>query len=108
MDGLTALPLLLRAKPGVKVLVVSTLTRRNAEISFTALSLGALDYVPKPGSNRDITLLPDFRSEVIRKIKALGGVRRAERLPERGRRGAVADGPQASVLLGAAAHSRHR
>jgi two-component system, chemotaxis family, protein-glutamate methylesterase/glutaminase len=77
MDGLTALPLLLRARPGVKVLVVSTLTQRNAEISFRALSLGALDYVPKPGTNRDITLLPDFRSDVIRKIKALGGAREA-------------------------------
>ncbi len=86
MDGLTALPLLLRAKPGVKVLVVSTLTQRNAEISFKALSLGALDYIPKPGSNRDITLLPDFRSEVIRKIKALGGVRGAELLPDGVRR----------------------
>ncbi len=81
MDGLTALPLLLRARPAAKVLVVSTLSRRNAEISFAALSLGALDYVPKPSSNRDITLLPEFRSEVIRKIKALGGVRKAERPP---------------------------
>jgi two-component system, chemotaxis family, protein-glutamate methylesterase/glutaminase len=79
MDGLTALPLLLRARPAAKVLVVSTLSQRNAEISFTALSLGALDYVPKPSSNRDITLLPEFRSEVIRKIKALGGLRKAER-----------------------------
>jgi CheY-like chemotaxis protein len=81
MDGLAALPLLLRARPAVKMLVVSTLSRRNAEVSFTALSLGALDYVPKPSSNRDITLLPEFRSEVIRKIKALGGVRKAERPP---------------------------
>ena len=48
MDGLEALPRLLRAKPGVRVLMASTLTRRNAEISFKALSLGALDYVPKP------------------------------------------------------------
>jgi Chemotaxis response regulator containing a CheY-like receiver domain and a methylesterase domain len=34
MDGLTALPELLAARPGVAVLVVSTLTRRNAEISL--------------------------------------------------------------------------
>jgi two-component system chemotaxis response regulator CheB len=43
MDGLQALPLLLRARPEVRVLMVSTLTKRNAEISFKALSLGALD-----------------------------------------------------------------
>ncbi|MGI8724713.1 MAG: response regulator [Methyloceanibacter sp.] len=34
MDGLEALPLLLRARPGVRVLMVSTSTKRNAEISF--------------------------------------------------------------------------
>lgn len=71
MDGLEALPLLLRARPEVKVLVVSTLTKRNAEISFKAMSLGALDYVPKPETNREITTLPEFREEVIHKIKTL-------------------------------------
>ena len=54
------------------MLIVSTLTQRNAEISFKALALGALDYVPKPDSNREITTSLDFRREVIRKIKALG------------------------------------
>jgi two-component system chemotaxis response regulator CheB len=72
MDGLTTLPLLLRARPGLRVLMVSTLTKRNAEISFKALSLGAIDYVPKPDSNRDITIEPEFRREVIEKIKVLG------------------------------------
>lgn len=40
MDGLTALPLLVKAQPGLKVLMASTLTRRNAEISLKAMSLG--------------------------------------------------------------------
>lgn len=75
MDGLEALPLLLKARPGVRVLMVSTLTLRNAEISFKALSLGALDYLPKPDSNRGITTSLDFRREVIRKIKSLGRAR---------------------------------
>ena len=72
MDGLEALPLLLKARPGMRVLMVSTLTKRNAEISFKALALGAIDYVPKPNSNREITIEPDFRREVIAKIVALG------------------------------------
>ena len=75
MDGLEALPLLLKALPDLRVLMVSTLTRRNAEISFKALALGALDYVPKPDTNREITTSLDFRQEVIRKIKLLGRVR---------------------------------
>ena len=72
MDGLEALPLLLKARSGMRVLMVSTLTKRNAEISFKALALGAIDYVPKPDSNREITIQPDFRREVIEKIKVLG------------------------------------
>lgn len=72
MDGFEALPLLLKAKPGLRVLMASALTRRNAEISLKALALGAVDYVPKPGSNRDLTMSTDFRLELIRKLIGLG------------------------------------
>ena len=41
MDGMTALPLLLKAKPGVQVLMASTLTRKNADISLRAMTMGA-------------------------------------------------------------------
>jgi len=40
MDGFTALPELLKRGPGCKVIVVSTLTRRNAEFSLKALAMG--------------------------------------------------------------------
>ncbi len=43
------------------------------------LGLGALDYVPKPDSNHEITTSLEFRSEVIRKIKAVGGTIRRRR-----------------------------
>ena len=72
MDGITALPLLLKAKPGLVVVMASTLTRRNAEISLKCLSLGAADYVPKPESNSGVTTSADFRNEVIQKVKTLG------------------------------------
>ncbi|HMK40917.1 MAG TPA: chemotaxis response regulator protein-glutamate methylesterase [Methyloceanibacter sp.] len=72
MDGLEALPLLLKERPSARVLMVSTLTKRNAEISFKALALGAIDYLPKPDSNSELTLSADFRGEVVRKVKALG------------------------------------
>src|SRR5690348_1551498 len=48
LDGLTALPMLLAKKPDVTIIMASTLTRRNAEISLRSLSLGATDYIPKP------------------------------------------------------------
>ena len=50
MDGMTALPLLLRADPGLKVIMASTLTTRGADIAMRALRLGAADYVPKPSA----------------------------------------------------------
>ncbi len=72
MDGLTALPLLLERKRNLVVLVASTLTRRNAEISLKALSLGAADYVPKPETNSELTTSIDFKRELIDKITQLG------------------------------------
>ena len=52
LDGIAALPLLLAKKRDLIVIMASTLTRRNAEISLRALSLGATDYIPKPTSNQ--------------------------------------------------------
>jgi two-component system, chemotaxis family, protein-glutamate methylesterase/glutaminase len=72
MDGITALPLLLEKKRDLVVLMASTLTRRNAEISLRALTLGAADYIPKPESNREFTTSISFRRELIDKIRALG------------------------------------
>jgi two-component system chemotaxis response regulator CheB len=71
MDGMTALPELLKLKPGVKIIIASTLSRKNAEISLKALSLGATDYIPKPETNRGITTSQEFRSELLRKVKAM-------------------------------------
>lgn len=77
MDGLTALPLLLRKKRGLVVIMASTLTRRNAEVSLRALSLGATDYVAKPQSKDPLGGASSFRRELIDKIRALGQRARA-------------------------------
>lgn len=53
MDGLTALPKILAAQPDVKVIMASTLTMRNADISLKALQAGAADYIAKPSAMRD-------------------------------------------------------
>lgn len=72
MDGITALPLLLQKKPGLAVIMASTLTRRNAEISLKALALGAADYVPKPETARETSTSLPFRHELIDKVRHLG------------------------------------
>lgn len=76
IDGITALPRLLEKKRDLVVLMASTLTRRNAEVSLHALSLGAADYIPKPQTNREFTTSPSFRRELIDKIRALGAPKR--------------------------------
>lgn len=81
LDGLAALPLLLEKKRDLVVIMASTLTRRNAEVSLKALSLGAADYVPKPESNRGVTTSPIFRHDLIEKIRQLGGRRKRKDAP---------------------------
>jgi len=73
MDGLTALPELIRLKKDVKVVMASTLTLENAEISMKAMELGAIDYVPKPTSTREIGGASDFKQDLLGKVRAVCG-----------------------------------
>ena len=72
LDGISALPQLLKKKRDLVVIMASTLTRRNAEISLRALSLGAADYVPKPEAALDADTSAAFRRELLDKIRNLG------------------------------------
>jgi two-component system, chemotaxis family, protein-glutamate methylesterase/glutaminase len=72
LNGIAALPLLFEKKPDLIVIMASTLTRRNAEISLKALSLGATDYIPKPTANHEVAASTSFRRELIEKIRQLG------------------------------------
>lgn len=76
MDGLTALPLILKEKPNVQVLMSSTLTSKNAEVSLKAMSLGASDYISKPTTNREVISSQSFQSEMIDKVKSLASAKR--------------------------------
>lgn len=72
MDGITALPKILAASPGVRVIMCSTLTVRNGEMTMKALSLGATECIAKPTNSSAIHSADEFRNEVIRVVKALG------------------------------------
>jgi two-component system chemotaxis response regulator CheB len=76
MDGIEALPKILEQCPGVQVVMASTLTLRNAEISLRAMQLGAADYVTKPGSSGELRSADAFKQELIGKVRALGKVAR--------------------------------
>lgn len=70
MDGITALSEIVRLYPAVRVVMASTLTRRNAEISLKALQLGAADYIAKPESG--LGGAEAFKRELTEKVRALG------------------------------------
>jgi two-component system chemotaxis response regulator CheB len=80
MDGMAALPLLLRADPGLKVVMASTLTTRGADIALRALRLGAADYIPKPTA---VAGDEAFRRELLEKVKGLARLRRRAAPPPR-------------------------
>jgi two-component system chemotaxis response regulator CheB len=81
LDGISALPQLLAKKRDLVIIMASTLTRRNAEISFKALSLGASDYIPKPESTREASAAETFHHDLIQKIRHLGARARRRAAP---------------------------
>jgi two-component system chemotaxis response regulator CheB len=66
MDGITALGLIM-AKHKLPVLMVSSLTARDAALTLRALQMGAVDFVCKPKDLRGIGAMAE---ELISKIKA--------------------------------------
>jgi two-component system chemotaxis response regulator CheB len=69
MDGMTALPLLLKQSPRPAVIVASALTQRGAAATMDALRAGAVDYIPKPGAAGGGLNDPAFRAELLAKVK---------------------------------------
>jgi two-component system chemotaxis response regulator CheB len=98
MDGITALPQLLRVDPGIRIIMASTLTTRGADIALRALRLGASDYVPKPSS---IGTVSDeaFKQELLEKVKGLARMRRRAAVPSRQPIALRMAGPLAPRLL---------
>ena len=91
MDGITALPLLLKADPTVRIIMASTLTTRGADIAMQALRRGAADYVPKP-SAAGIGGDQVFGRELVQKV--IGLARQRRRAAARG-----ATGPTPSLSV---------
>lgn len=78
MDGMTALPKLVEKRPGLQVIMSSTLTKANADVTIRALSAGAADYIAKP-SNRGLGSENDFQTQIRTKVKALAAASRRSR-----------------------------
>jgi two-component system, chemotaxis family, protein-glutamate methylesterase/glutaminase len=70
MDGLETLRALRGTHPRLPVLMFSRHTQRGVEATVQALTLGADDYVPKPGDGLEVQ--DCVRGQLIPKIKLLG------------------------------------
>jgi len=65
MDGITALKEIMK-RSATRVLMISAFTQSNADITFEALELGAIDYIPKPKNSVDIVKISE---EILLKVK---------------------------------------
>jgi two-component system chemotaxis response regulator CheB len=79
MDGLTAIPFLLQADPHVQIIVASTLTHKNAEISMKAIKAGATDYLSKPSTSSEMSGADQFKHDLVEKVREFGALSRRNR-----------------------------
>ncbi len=65
MDGLTALPEILKVSPKTKVIMFSSLTEKGASVTLQAFRLGAVECLVKPSSAQDVGDGSDFQKNFI-------------------------------------------
>jgi two-component system, chemotaxis family, protein-glutamate methylesterase/glutaminase len=81
MDGVTALPRILREHPGVRVVMASALTQNGAEVTLRCLGLGAADYITKPSTASALQGTAAMSQALVAKVRALGRGRAAAPTP---------------------------
>lgn len=83
MDGITAIPQLLAKSPTSKIIMCSTLTTHNGEITMKAMQLGAVDCITKPTASSDISQ-DSFRDLLLHKVRSIaeGSPRKPEAAPK--------------------------
>ncbi len=71
MDGLTALPEILKYSPDTKVVMCSSLTAKGADTTMKAMALGAVECLVKPSSAEARGEDSTFRKTLISIVKSL-------------------------------------
>ncbi|WP_421864744.1 protein-glutamate methylesterase/protein-glutamine glutaminase [Parvibaculum sp.] len=94
LDGLAALPRLLELRPDVKVIMVSSASQRDADISLKTMAMGAVDYVAKPKAG--LGGAESFRAELVSKVREHGArdAKTAKRKPAPSKPAAAAGKPK--------------
>ncbi|MGM0607437.1 MAG: protein-glutamate methylesterase/protein-glutamine glutaminase [Candidatus Muiribacteriota bacterium] len=70
-DGLQALKEIKETNPEIQVIMLSSLTSKNAETTLKSLEAGAFDFIHKPsGKSIDISLENSSSQQIIEKVKS--------------------------------------
>ena len=73
MDGLTALSLMMQARP-TPIVMVSSLTEKGAQATMEALALGAVDFIAKPGGTISLSI-DDIQALLPEKVRTASRIR---------------------------------
>lgn len=73
MDGLKALPEILKSSPDSKVIMCSSLTEKGADITIKAMSLGAVECLVKPSNASGMGDDSPFKKKLLELVTSLGG-----------------------------------
>jgi two-component system chemotaxis response regulator CheB len=93
MDGLTFLERIMRLHP-MPVVMVSSMTERDADVSLHALELGAVDVIAKPRAT-DVQGLAEFASGIAEKLRGAARADVAARAPSDARGSGAGTAPGA-------------
>ena len=74
LDGLSCLERLVASGSQARVVMVSSLTEAGAEVTFRALELGAVDFIPKPDGTVSLSI-DTIRGQLVRKVRAAASAR---------------------------------
>lgn len=74
MDGIATLKEIMRVRP-TPVVMLSSLTKEGAEMTFKALDLGAVNFLAKPTNIFKISSSVDIQDSIIDKVKEASKVR---------------------------------
>lgn len=72
LDGLSTLKEIMNSNP-LPVILLSSMTQRGSEITMKALSLGAVDFIPKPSGAISLDL-HTVSEELITKVRSVAGI----------------------------------
>ena len=74
LNGIEVLRLLKQSNPGLPVVLISGVSSRSADITIEGLSLGAIDFIPKPSGNDIKANISQIRDGLLSAFGAIKNV----------------------------------